>query len=108
MLLKLDVFFFVTFSVGLAVLVLSKTDYEYYVTLGAVGVIPIVLLLAVFGLRNENSAIMFGVLAGFVAGMAYFIFKLFRIYSKDKSQAFEGNSRHMTFLGKLMCVALMF
>jgi hypothetical protein len=98
MLLKLDFFFFVTFSIALATLILREDDIEKTFTWAAVGLIPLLLVLAVFGLRRESKPIMFGVFLGFLAGMAYFIFKLYRMHSA-KQHAFSGNIRYMTTLG---------
>jgi len=49
MFLKLDVFFFLAFSVQFLVLVLSQHDPEFALTIAALPITLIILILAVYG-----------------------------------------------------------
>jgi NADH:ubiquinone oxidoreductase subunit 6 (subunit J) len=82
-LLKFDFFFFLAFTVQFLVIVGSNfTDFEFYLTIVAVPVTVCFLLFAAFVTRRESyigQAIMVVV---YLAAMAYFIFKLVRMYDK--------------------------
>lgn len=80
-LLKFDFFFFLAFTVQFLVIVGSNfTDFEFYLTIIAVPVTVCFLFFAAFVTRRESyigQAIMIVV---YFAAMAYFIFKLVRMY----------------------------
>ncbi|GAB7335847.1 hypothetical protein MBLNU13_g08114t2 [Cladosporium sp. NU13] len=82
-LLKFDFFFFLAFTVQFLVIVGSNfTDFEFYLTIVAVPVTVCFLLFAAFVTRRESyigQAIMVVV---YLAAMAYFIFKLVRMYDR--------------------------
>ncbi|KAM0719965.1 hypothetical protein Q7P37_004100 [Cladosporium fusiforme] len=86
-LLKFDFFFFLAFTVQFLVIVGSNfTDFEFYLTIVAVPVTVCFLLFAAFVTRRESyigQAIMVVV---YFAAMAYFIFKLVRMYDKGDMQ----------------------
>jgi hypothetical protein len=86
-LLKFDFFFFLAFTVQFLVIVGSNfTDFEFYLTIVAVPVTVCFLLFAAFVTRRESyigQAIMVVV---YLAAMAYFIFKLVRMYDKGDMQ----------------------
>lgn len=80
-LLKFDFIFFVGFTIQFTVIILDVQDPEFGLT---VAVIPITILGLVFttwALRNEKMWGMYITLGYFVCAMAYFLFKLIRIYS---------------------------
>lgn len=80
-LLKFDFFFFLAFTVQFLVIVGSNfTDFEFYLTIVAVPITVCFLFFAAFVTRRESyygQAIMVVV---YFAAMAYFIFKLVRMY----------------------------
>ncbi|KAI8979801.1 hypothetical protein BDF20DRAFT_906240 [Mycotypha africana] len=83
--LKLDIFFFLGYSVQYLVLVLQKGDAEYPLTIVALPLICIGLLLAVYAIKHESKQMIMLFFLGLAAGVAYFIFKICRMY--DESQA---------------------
>ena len=75
-LVKFDVFFWAGFSVQFIWLVLSKDDWEYYVTCAA---LPLSVLLLVEGhlaARHENKWMMATFMSGCVGAMVYFVYKV--------------------------------
>lgn len=55
---------------------------EYYATIAAMPITICILLGAAYFTRNENKLGTLGILVLFFGGLAYFIFKLFRIYQR--------------------------
>ncbi|KAJ1960994.1 hypothetical protein IWQ62_004022 [Dispira parvispora] len=89
-LLKLDVFFFIAYSVQLATLVLKDTDVETWLQIGLV--IPgsvLVLFLAFFALHREIGYCMLAVMGILVAGLAYFVYRLVRMYTAHHASSFD-------------------
>ncbi|KAL1715505.1 hypothetical protein EV715DRAFT_256203 [Schizophyllum commune] len=79
-LVKFDVFFWAGFSVQFIWLVLSKDDWEYYVTCAA---LPLSVLLLVEGhlaARHENKWMMATFMSGCVGAMVYFVYKLTKVF----------------------------
>ncbi|KAI9474523.1 hypothetical protein LPJ78_001164 [Coemansia sp. RSA 989] len=79
-LLKLDIFFFISYSVQLATLVLRVSDPETWVQIGVV--IPgsvVFLVMAFWALRVENRRMMIVVIVCLGCSPAYFIYKLVRM-----------------------------
>ncbi|KAJ2062279.1 hypothetical protein GGI17_002517 [Coemansia sp. S146] len=79
-LLKLDIFFFISYSVQLATLVLRVSDPETWVQIGVV--IPgsvLFLVLSFWALKVENKRMMVAVIVCLGLSPAYFIYKLVRM-----------------------------
>ncbi|KAJ2003286.1 hypothetical protein GGI06_005647, partial [Coemansia sp. S85] len=79
-LLKLDIFFFISYSVQLATLVLRVSDPETWVQIGVV--IPgsvLFLVLSFWALKVENKRMMVVVIVCLGLSPAYFIYKLVRM-----------------------------
>ena len=75
-LIKFDVFFWAGFCVQFIVLVLQNNDWEFYVTCAA---LPLSLVLLVEGhlaARHENKWMMVTFMAGCVAALVYFVYKV--------------------------------
>lgn len=99
-LLKLDIFFFISYSVQLATLVLRVSDPETWVQIGVV--IPgsvVFLVLSFWALKVENRKVMIVVIACLGLSPAYFIYKLIRMnvgISKNNDPYLDSR-KYLTF-----------
>ncbi|KAL9103597.1 MAG: hypothetical protein Q9163_001361 [Psora crenata] len=91
-LLKFDFFFFLGFTIQFIVIVASKntSDVEFALTIAAVPVTIVLLLLAGYFTRKENKLGMAAIIILYFAGLAYFLFKLVRMY--------QNTSRAMLYM----------
>ncbi|KAJ3291725.1 hypothetical protein HK104_005863 [Borealophlyctis nickersoniae] len=101
MLLKLDVFFVSGFGVQFLVLVIHSNDPEFALTIAALPIMMIILVLAVYGVRREDKWIMGLFCVGLVLAMAYFIFKLARIYTRQDDPRYKDTKNYLTFFASL-------
>jgi len=81
--LKFDAFFCAGFTLQFLVLVDGSPVAEKIITIVAMPVTLVVLVLAAVAVRQEVRAGVYAWLAVLVAGMAYFLFKLVRIYQES-------------------------
>ncbi|KAJ2783077.1 hypothetical protein H4R18_001898 [Coemansia javaensis] len=99
-LLKLDVFFFIAYSVQLATLVLRVSDPETWVQIGVV--IPgsvVFLVLSFWALKVEKKRVMIAVIVCLGLSPAYFIYKLVRMnVGIDKANdPYLDSRKYLTF-----------
>ncbi|KAF9056622.1 hypothetical protein BJ165DRAFT_1522516 [Panaeolus papilionaceus] len=86
-LVKFDVFFWVGFSVQFIWLVLTDTEWEYYVTCAALPLSIVLLVEGHLAARYENKWMMATFMSGCVGAMIYFIYKLIKVLLfKDTDQ----------------------
>lgn len=101
-LIKIDLFFFVGFSIQFIFLTLAKqtSDPEYWVTIFFLPATLLILMVAVYAVRHESRRWMAFFLTTMLAGVGYFIFKVYRMYSKEKKSQFIGINKFLTLFGK--------
>ncbi|KAI0690668.1 hypothetical protein BC835DRAFT_1280513 [Cytidiella melzeri] len=78
-LIKFDLFFWVGFSIQFIWLVLNNNDAEYYLTCAALPLSVIVLVEGHLAARYENEMMMWSFMAGCVAALVYFVYKLVKV-----------------------------
>ncbi|KAL8868429.1 MAG: hypothetical protein Q9174_004999 [Haloplaca sp. 1 TL-2023] len=95
-LLKFDFFFFLGFTIQFVVVVVNQHNSEFYLTIAAIPVTIIILLLAGFFTRKENAPGMLAVIVLYFAGLAYFLFKLVRMYQPIRRIDYDPVRRPLT------------
>ncbi|KAL7751367.1 hypothetical protein RI367_003227 [Sorochytrium milnesiophthora] len=104
--LKLDVFFWFAFSIQYLVLVLQRNDAEWAITIAALPFTAAILVGAAYGLKRENKPVMLMFMAGLCLGMAYFIFKIVRVWTASNSRLYF-TQKFLTFFAALSIVMIL-
>ncbi|KAK7743498.1 hypothetical protein SLS53_004032 [Cytospora paraplurivora] len=107
-LLKFDFFFFLGFTVQFVVIVTGYSNAELYLTIAAMPVTILILLAAAYFTRHENKIGTWCVIVLYVAGLAYFIFKLVRIYQPSHAAFYMPVRKSLTAFAVLAILLLLF
>ncbi|KAK5109928.1 hypothetical protein LTR62_006417 [Meristemomyces frigidus] len=107
-LLKFDFFFFLGFTVQFLVVVPNTTRYEFWITVAALPITVALLFLAAFFVRQESKPGQILTIFVYFAGMAYFVFKLVRMYDAGlkRVQEYEPARKSLTIFAVLTLIAL--
>ena len=106
--LKFDFFFFLGFTVQFVVIVTGYTDAEMYATIAAIPVTILILLAAAYFTRHENKVGTWSVIVLYVGGLAYFVFKLVRIYQPSHAAFYMPVRKSLTAFAVLAILLLIF
>ncbi|OCF56566.1 hypothetical protein L486_05416 [Kwoniella mangroviensis CBS 10435] len=99
-------FFCAGFGIQFIWLVLNPDDVEYIITWIAFPLLLVFLVIGRFAAKYENRYMMAAFMVGLVAGCAYFIFKLARIWQQDDT-TYRTLAKSLTTFDALSIVSLL-
>ncbi|KAL2868813.1 uncharacterized protein BJX67DRAFT_38324 [Aspergillus lucknowensis] len=105
-LLKFDFFFFLGFTVQFLVVVTNREDIEFALTTAAIPITILILLCAAFFVRRESSIGMIAIILLYFAAMAYFLFKLVRMYQPATANEYMLARRSLTFFAIITLILI--
>lgn len=79
---------------------IGNKDYEFYLTIAALPITILFLVLAAMFTRREKRVVMWGVVGILFAALAYFVFKLIRMWQPIYEQNYKPARRSLTTFGE--------
>lgn len=105
-LLKFDFFFFLGFTVQFLVIVTGKTDIEFGLTAAAIPITIAILLMGAYFTRNEIRTGMIISIGLYICSLAWFFFKLVRIYEPGYKQNYVAVQKSLTAFAVLAIILI--
>jgi len=105
-LLKFDFFFFLGFTVQFVVIV-TQRQIEFALTIAAMPVTIMILLAAAWFVRKENLWGTIAVVILYFGGLAYFVFKLVRMYSSAREDAYRPARKELASFAVLTIILIL-
>lgn len=105
-LLKFSFFFLCGFSVQFLFLILSKNEIEYIITIVAIPVSILVILLAVYAVRQEIKSVMLLCLTICLAGLAYVVYKVYVIWNPKTRDLYHATNKTLSIFAAISIVLL--
>ncbi|KAF9963906.1 hypothetical protein BGZ70_007106 [Mortierella alpina] len=108
-LIKVDLFFFVGFSIQFIYLALTRRgqDPEYWLTIIVLPLTVLILFIAVYAVRHESRKWMATFLVAMLAGVVYFVFKVVRMYIGEKAPLYKGVNQFLTLFASLCLITIL-
>ncbi|KFY21662.1 hypothetical protein V493_07221 [Pseudogymnoascus sp. VKM F-4281 (FW-2241)] len=106
-LLKFDFFFFLAFTVQFLVIVSASRNVEFYLTIAAIPITILILAVAAVWTRREIRIGMIANILLYFAALAYFLFKLVRIYQPDRMVAYLPVRTSLTIFAVLTIILIL-
>jgi hypothetical protein len=104
--LKFDFFFFLGFTLQFIVCVLNVKDVEFALTIAVIPLTIIFLYLVLVCLKKESTWGMVIMILIFFAGLAYFLFKVVRMYQPSEAYKYLATRKTLTTFAVLTIILL--